>query len=203
MNHRLTLALATTAFICATSPATAGISTTFGGCVQIAPPTVANFPTLLGPVAQCWNEQQNLTGVIQADLISIPGSNSLPVPGTLVGTYDCHFIHFTSSSQPNVFGGVTFLTPIVAVAWGDTMLDNTDGVWGATGTTYPTGTLGRGINAAAIVSAAGNTVNFQFAGLPGFLEIEQLRVWTVAVPAPGSCSLAAIGGLAALRRKRR
>jgi len=195
--------LATLTVLLAAAPfGSAAITSTLGGCVQISPPAVADFPTLNGPFAQCWDEQQNRTGVVQADLISIPGSNSFPVPGVLFGTCDSHFIHWTASSVQQVSGTVFFNNPVVAVAWGDNFLDLTDGAWGAGGTIYPTGQIGRGINAAALVSAAGNMVHFQYTGVSGAIEIEQLRVWT-QVPTPGGCSVAAIGGLAALRRKRR
>lgn len=183
--------------------ASAAITGTFGACTQIAAPAVADFPFLVGPGAQAWNEQTNVTGTVFANLTTNPGSNSGPTPGILTGTYDSHFIHWSSIPLPQVLGAVTFSSPIVAVSWGDTTLDLTDPTWGAGGTVYPTGSAGRGINSAAIVQVIGNMLRFEYHAPTGALEIEQVRVWTHSVPAPGACSLAALGGITVLRRKRR
>ena len=201
MKNLIALGLVSAATIAGT--AGAAITSTFGGCTQIAPPPMADFPFLVGPNAQCWDEQVNVTGTIFADLTTNPGSNSLPTPGVLIGMYDSHFIHWTGVPNPQVIGGVIFSAPIAAVAWGDTFLDLTDATWGAGGTAYPTGAAGRGITAAALVSVTGNMLRFEYTGLPGAIEIEQLRVWTHSVPAPGACSLGAMAGIAALRRRRR
>lgn len=175
-----------------------------GQGTQIAPPTVANFPTLLGPLAQAWDEQQNVTissGVL-ADITANPGSSLTPTPGVVVGTFNSHFLHFTGVPAPGfAAGAITFDGPIVAVMFNDTTLDLSDYL-GAIGTTYPTGLVGRGLNSQSFVTVLGNTLRFNlFASTAGALEIEQVRVLTHPVPAPGTLALAA-GGLVMIRRRR-
>jgi len=201
VTNMKTASLSVAAVLFTASLASAAITSTFGGVTQIAPPAIADFPFLLGPVAQAWDEQPSVTGTIFADHIG-PGNNSSPTPGVLTGTYASHFIHWSSLPLPQVLGQVNFSNPVVAVAWGDTFLDLTDGTWGAGPTAYPTGSPFRGINSGALVSVFGNSVRFEFHGVTGAIDIEQMRVWT-AVPTPGAFSLAGLGGLAALRRKRR
>jgi len=199
-----TLSLLALALAAAAPLANAAISSTFGACAQIAPPTVANFPALSSPIGEAWNEQVNVTGLIFADLATNPGNSGGPTPGVLTGMYDSHFIHYSSLPPGVAIGGVIFSGPIVAVAWNDNTLDLTDATWGAGGTIYPTGQVGRGVNTSSGgVSVFGNMLRFNFLNQTGAVDIEQIRVWTQSVPAPGACSLAALGGLAALRRKRR
>ena len=193
--------LALLALVAAAPLANAAITSTFGACTQIAPPAVADFPFLTGPGAQAWDEQVSVTGTFFANQVG-PGNNSSPTPGVVTGTYASHFIHWSSFPLPQVIGQVNFSSPVVAVAWGDSFLDLSDGTWGAGATIYPTGSAGRGINSGALVSVFGNSVRFEYHGVTGALEIEQMRVWT-AVPTPGTFALAGLGSLAALRRKRR
>lgn len=196
--------IALVALAAAAPLANAAITSTFGACVQIAPPTIANFPNLSSPIAEAWNEQTNVTGTIFADLTTNPGNSGSPTPGVLTGMFDSHFIHYSSLPPGNVIGGAFFSSNIVAVAWNDTTLDLTDATWGAGGTIYPTGQIGRGVNTASGgVSVFGNMLRFNFLNQTGAIDIEQVRVWTHSVPAPGACSLAALAGVTALRRKRR
>ncbi len=158
----------------------------------------------MGPLAQVWNEQQGQTGVVFADLTTNPGNSGAPTPGAnLFGTFDSHFIHFTGGSAGLAVGTVTFSGPIVMVAWSDQNLDITDGTWGAGGTVYPTGQIGRGMNANGWIWVAGNTLHFDFNAINPAFEIEQVRVWTTPVPAPSTFSLACLGGLMGLHRRRR
>ncbi len=182
--------------------AAAAITSTFGACTQIAPPAIADFPFLNAPIAEAWDEVASGSGVVFADLTTNPGNNGSPTPGVLSGTYDSHFIHFTAMTPGTAVGGVIFSGQIVAVAWNDTTLDLTDGAWGAFGTLYPTGQIGRGINSAAQVSVFNNMLRFDFQNATGAIEIEQVRVWTVPVPAPGVLSLAGIGSVMILKRRR-
>lgn len=180
------------------------IVSVLGAVTQISPPTIANFPTLNGPLAQTWDEQQSVnisTGVL-ADITANPGSSLTPTPGVVSGTYNSHFLHFTGNAAiPPATGQITFDGPIVAVMFNDSTLDLSDFV-GAIGTTYPTGQVGRGIGPQSTLSVLGNTLRFTLAaGLNGALDIEQVRVLTQPVPAPGPLVLAA-SGLLMFRRRR-
>ncbi len=196
-----TILSAAAALLVASSFASAAISSFTSNVTQLFSPPVADFPALVGPFAQAWDEQQNRSGTVFADHIG-PGNNTFPSPGILTGTFDSHFIHWSNVPGFQITGQVNFNNPVIAVAWGDNFLNLTDGAWGDPATLYPTGNVGRGINPAAVVVVFGNSVNFEYHGVTGAIEIEQMRVWTL-VPAPGACSFAALGGLAALRRKRR
>ncbi len=182
--------------------AAASISSTFGACTQIAAPLVADFPTLVGPGAEVWNERQNTNGLVIADLTTNSGNSGFPTPGSFQGIYDSHFIHFTGLSPNQAVGGVIFSGNIVAVAWNDLNLDLTDAIWGAPVTTYPTGQFNRGMNSLGFLSISGATLNFDFRCFSPVLEIEQVRVWTV-IPAPGAATLAGLGGLFTVGRRRR
>ncbi|MFA6046823.1 MAG: hypothetical protein WC718_17710 [Phycisphaerales bacterium] len=175
-----------------------------GQGVQIAPPTNANFPTLLGPLAQCWDEQQNvaISAGVFADITTNPGSSLTPTPGVVVGTFNSHFLHFTGVPAPGfAAGAITFDGPIVAVMFNDTTLDLSDYL-GAIGTTYPTGQVGRGLNGQSFVTVLGNTLRFNlFGSTAGAIDIEQVRVLTHPVPAPGALALAG-SGLLMFRRRR-
>lgn len=185
----------------------AAITSVTGQGVQISPPVLADFPVLTGPLADAWDEQVNVTapsGGVQVDMLVGGGfmTSGAPTGGVLTAIYDSHFVHFTAG--PNGFqavGSVTFNAPIEAVIFSDLFLDLSDGIFGAGGTTYPTGQFGRGINPGTFLIASGNVLQFDFLGIPGAIEIEQVRVLT-RVPTPGSVALGALGVLTALRRKR-
>ena len=195
------IALSLTAAAAISSLASGSITGTLGAATQISPPIVADVPFLMGPNVQVWDEQQNRTGLVFADLTTNAGNSAFPTPGVLTGNFDSHFIHFTGGSAGFASGTVFFSNTIAAVAWNDSNLDLTDATWGALGTTYPTGQVFRGMNTNGFLSVSGNAIHFNFNALNPAFEIEQVRVWTL-VPAPGACSLAAIGGLLAFRRRR-
>ncbi len=185
----------------------AAITAWSGQAQLIAAPVLADFPVLTGPLADAWDEQVNVTtpsGGVQVDMLVNGGfmTSGAATPGVVVGIYDSHFVHFTAG--PNGFqavGTVTFNAPIEAVIFSDTFLDFSDGIFGAGGTTYPTGQIGRGINPGTFLIANGNVLSFDFLGIPGAIEIEQVRVLT-RVPTPGSVALGGLGVLVALRRRR-
>ncbi|MGD9692192.1 MAG: hypothetical protein AB7G17_12210 [Phycisphaerales bacterium] len=182
------------------------ISTVVGMGTQIAPPAVANFPTLTGPLVDAWDEQQNVTlpaaGVL-VDMFVNGGSmtSGAPTAGVVTGVVDSHFLHLTSGPLPFVSGTVTFSGAILGVIYSDLWLDLSD-TYGAFGTVYPTTVPLRGMNTTGFLSAAGNTLQFQFQAQTGAIEIEQVRVLTRAVPAPGGVCLGALGMLAGMRRRR-
>ena len=182
----------------------AAIVSVTGSVTQIAPPPIANFPTLVGALAQCWDETQNVknsAGVL-ADITTNPGSSFTPTPGLVFGTFNSHFLHFSNVPAPAFASGtITFDGPIVAVMFRDVTLDLSDGL-GALGTVYPTGQVGRGLNGQSNVSVLGNTLTFNlFGAATGALDIEQVRVLTHPVPAPGALALAG-AGLVLVRRRR-
>lgn len=182
----------------------AAIVSVTGSAVQIAPPAIANFPALAGPLAQCWDEQQNVVvsaGVL-ADITTNPGSSFTPTPGFVFGTFNSHFLHFSNVPAPGfATGTITFDGPIAAVMFRDSTLDLSDGL-GAPGTTYPTGLGGRGLNGQSSVTVLGNTLSFNLAtAATGALDIEQVRVLTHPVPGPGALALAG-AGLVFVRRRR-
>lgn len=186
--------------------ASAAVSGVTGQGQLIAPPPVANFPGLTGPLADVWNEQTNVTlpaSGILVDMLVNGGfmSSNAPTPGVVTGAVDSHFIHFTAGSVSQAAGQVTFSAPILAVIYSDVWLDQSDFL-GAFGTTYPTGQPFRGMNNLGIVVANGNVLDFNFADFSGAVEVEQVRVLTRAIPAPGAAALAAVGGLMMARRRR-
>ena len=172
---------------------------------QIASPPIANFPAINNPFAQCWDEQQArpLSAPLLADMTTNPSTNGTAVPGNVIGTYNSHFIHW--STLPPIMaanGTVTFDGQIRYVFYGDSTLDASDPAYGAFGTVYPTGQASRGISAATLISINGATLTINFASLAGTIDIEQVRVLTDLVPTPGSLALLGLGGLMAARRNR-
>ncbi len=186
-----------------TTPALASIQATALGCQQIAPPALANFPTLLGPMAQAWDEQQGVqVAGIFCDMTVNPSNSSGPTPGFVTGVVDSHFIHFTHASTFLVSGDIWFNNPIVGVIFNDGPLNTSDWL-GAGGTLYPTGQGGRGTSLAngSNIMINGNYLHFTFNDFSPVVEISQVRVLT-QVPAPGAAALAGLGGLMVLRRRR-
>lgn len=188
----------------AAASAHAAIVGTTGVAMQIGNPPIANFPPLTGPNAFCWDEQQNVlvSAGAFADLTVNPGNSGSPTPGLVIGTFDSHFVHWADFSGVNGTGTITFSGNIEAVMFNDIPLDLSDPTFGALGTAYPTGQALRGLNAQSFLSISGNTLAFNFMPFPGAIEIEQVRVLTRPVPAPGAAALAGLGGLLVFRRRR-
>ncbi|CAG0968428.1 hypothetical protein PHYC_01109 [Phycisphaerales bacterium] len=181
----------------------AAITGTAGMVTFGAPPPIANFPPLIGPTAQAWDEQQNIVvPPLMCEMTVNPSNSTTLTPGPVAGLVNSHFIHFTHFPAISATGDVFFSEPIVGVIFRDLSLDMSDGPAGALGTIYPTGQMFRGLNAGTIF-ISGNTLHFDFINpVPGIQEITQVRVLTRPVPAPGAAALAGIGGLLALRRRR-
>lgn len=194
---------------CGVSAGVAGaaISGVVGNGQLISPPAIANFPTLTGPLADAWNEQTNVTlpssGVL-VDMFVNGGfmTSGAATPGVVTGVVDSHFLHWTAGPVPQAIGTVTFSMPILGVIFSDTLLDATDALLGWGGTTYPTTLAQRGMNPFGSLVANGNTLQFNFLSAAGFIDIEQVRVLTRAVPAPGGVCLGVLGLAAGLRRRR-
>lgn len=185
-------------------PATASITGTTGMVTQISAPASALPGALTAANAWAWDEQQSiLLSGMPVDLSTNPSNSFLPVPGSLSTLVDSHFIHFDGVPGANVTGTVTFSSPILGVQYGDTFLDLSDAI-ASTGTIYPTSMPGRGFfnwTGADFVDINGSTLTFEldFVGTP---DLEQVRVFTRAVPAPGSFALLSLGGLLGARRRR-
>jgi MYXO-CTERM domain-containing protein len=182
-----------------------------GGAVQIAPPTNAQYTALPGPPAYCWDE---LSGVSSTALLVNTIGNGVFTGGSYGpfvagGVFDSHMIHFDAGQGVAlVQGSVTFSGNIIAVIYENNLLDISDGLLGAPGTTYATGDPFRSHASALGASSytvSGSTINFTLwansvAGWPN--KMAQLRVLTDGtVPAPGAVALLGLAGL--VRRRRR
>ena len=187
------------------------ITSVAGQAVQIAPPTNALYTALPGPPAFCWDEQSGVTST--ALLVNTIGNGTFTGgswgPTLAAGVYDSHMIHFDASTGVAVVqGSVTFSGNIVAVIYENNLLDISDGLLGAPGTTYATGDPFRSHSSALGTSSytvAGNTLNFtlwanSFAAWSN--KMAQLRVLTDGtVPAPGAVALLGLAGLVGRRRR--
>ncbi len=182
-----------------------------GQAVQIAPPASAVYTALPGPPAFCWNEQSGVSST--ALLVNTIGNGVFTGgswgPTLAAGVFDSHMIHFDASTGVAVVqGSVTFSGNIVAVIYENNLLDISDGLLGAPGTTYATGDPFRSHASALGASSytvAGNTINFSLwansiAAWPN--KMAQLRVLTDGtVPAPGAVALLGLACLVGRRRR--
>lgn len=193
------LALAGTAL-----PAAASIIGTTGMVTQIGAPANCLPGSLTAFNAWAWDENQSIPlSTMPLDLSTNPSNSFTPVPGSLSGLVDSHFIHFDGIPGTVITGTVSFNNSILGVQYSDTFLDLSDAI-ASTGTIYPTGFSGRGFTnwtGADFIDINGSLLTFQLtcAGQP---DVEQVRVFTRAVPAPGAAALLALGGLCAARRRR-
>jgi uncharacterized repeat protein (TIGR01451 family) len=129
--------------------ALAAIVSTSGAVVEIAPPPSVEFDVFTDDFEiRAFNEQQGI--VLSEDLpvdISSEGTYQQEeelTPGTIpAGTkVYSHFIHFEqtgASESVTLAGSVKFDTAILGVITAYSNLDNTDRLFGAPGTRYPTG----------------------------------------------------------------
>lgn len=174
------------------------------------PPLNAQQFALTGLTAYCWNEQSGVTSSATVVNLTAPGTYTGPGAnlGVVSGTFDSHFIHFDPGTAfGGVGGSVSFNSAIRAVIYDETLLTNTDGFFGAGGTTYATGNPFRSMNANAlggnVITYAANTINFQLGVFPGQVNrMVEIRVLTDVVPTPGTGALALAGTLLATRRRR-
>ncbi len=185
--------------------ATASIVTVSGACTQIGAPIGCNLGQLTGFTAYAWNEQQNKTLSLSVDMLNNPGSSLAPIPGSVNGVYDSHFLHF--EPIPGAIGAqgtVTFNNPIVAVIFSNTNLDLSDAPAGAFGTSYPTFYPIRGLSTVpqSWVTINANVLTFDLHTVIPTQFLNQVRVLTQA-PAPGSAALLGMAGIACARRRRR
>ncbi|MBX3377104.1 MAG: hypothetical protein KF678_08890 [Phycisphaeraceae bacterium] len=186
-------------------PASAAIVGVTGMTTWLGVPPPNCTPTALtGQFAFCWDEQQNVLLNQPVDMVNNPGSSNAAVPGFVNGVYDSHFLHFDNQmGTPPATGTITFNNPIVAVIYGNNLLDLSDPTAGAFGTVYPTGFPFRGLFTApsSFVTVLGNTLSFDLNTFHPVYVIDQVRVLT-AVPAPGSFALLTIAGGLVMRLRR-
>ncbi|MGH7243165.1 MAG: PEP-CTERM sorting domain-containing protein [Phycisphaerales bacterium] len=205
MNSRtLNALIAGSTLVLGAGTASATITSVSGTTTPLgSPPVSAASGFLMGPTTYAWNEQQNVfTTGVYCDMLNNPGFSTSPVPGTIVGAFDSHMLHFQLPTGGGVGGSVTFSGQIIGVMFVGLSLDNTDATFGSGGTVYPTGDPGRGLNAFSSFSINANVLTYQFATLPPSKDIIEVRVLTHPVPAPGAMALLGLGGSVAGRRRR-
>lgn len=192
--------------------ASAAIVSVSGQALQIVPPLTTVSGALAGPPAYCWDEQSGVSST--ALLVNTIGNGTFTGgswgPTVVGGVFDSHMVHFDAALGVAVAqGSVTFSGNIVAVIYENNLLDISDGLLGAPGTTYLTGNPLRSHASnlgASSYTVAGNTLNFTlwanaFPGHPNY--IAELRVLTDSVPAPGAVALLGLAGVAGRRGRRR
>jgi hypothetical protein len=205
-THTTMLSLAALATLSGLAPKAQAVITAVSGQTNWlgTAPLACGPGQLTGWQAYAWDERQNVSLNVIADMVNNPGSSNAPLPGALAGNFDTHFIHFEPiAGVANVQGTVTYSGQILGVIFRALNLDGTDATAGALGTAYPTGYPFRGLNGApSNFSINGNTLTYDFWTLAPNVDVVQVRVLTPATPAPGPVALMGLGGLMCARRRR-
>ncbi len=206
MRTALALSVGVVGVACLASGAAAAITGFTGSAFQIGSP-VSCLPTILptGNQVFVWDEQQGVTVTgLPVELSINPSNTGSPTSGLVSGLLDSHFIHYDHFGQAN--GTVTFALSIVGVAYIDTSLDVSDAVTGSLGTAYPTSNATRGAFSLPFlndfIDINGNVLTFKIDTISPVNDFTQIRVYTKAVPAPGTIALLTAGGLLTARRRR-
>lgn len=211
MNNLAIIVPASLASLALAASAHGAITSVAGQALQIAPPASAIYTALPGPPAFCWDEQSGVSST--ALLVNTIGPGTFTGgswgPSLAAGVFDSHMIHFDAGQGVAVVqGSVTFSGTIIAVIYENNLLDISDGLLGAPGTTYATGDPFRSHSSALGASSytvAGNTISFTLwanstAAWPN--KMAQLRVLTDGtVPAPGAVALLGLAGFVGRRRR--
>lgn len=206
-----TLATLVSASLVASS-AHGSIVSTSGQMIQIAPPpSLQTGQQAYGTYAVAINEKQNVlfNGVVDR-LNPVPGFNytTSTVSPAVVSTYvNSHIIHFddTNAGNPrnNIVGTVTFDSPIIGLIYINTRLNTSDGQLGNIGTTvYPFGVPNRGFAVAYSGLDTARLLNPYTIQVTLGAAMDQIRVLTLPVPAPGAMALLPLAGLLTARRRR-
>lgn len=210
MNRNKILISCPLASLAVVASAHGAITSVSGQALQISPPVTAIYTALPGPPAFCWDEQSGVSST--ALLVNTIGGGTFTGgswgPTLAPGVFDSHLIHFDAGQGVAVVqGSVTFSGTIIAVIYENNLLDISDGLLGAPGTTYATGDPFRSHATnlgASLYTVAGNTLTFTLwanstAAWPN--RMAELRVLTDAVPTPGAFALLGIAGLVGRRRR--
>jgi hypothetical protein len=207
MNARAKLTTLATLTLAAltTTGAHAGIASVGGMTTWVTSPSGnCGLGGMAGFNAFAWDEQQNAALALSVDQTN-NGPDSGAIPGFLSGTYHSHFIHWEPlPGAIGANGSVTYNDPIVGVMFTALNLDNSDAPAGHSSVTYPTTYAFRGIGGfpPSTINVTGNTISFNFQSFAPNIQVVQVRVLT-RIPAPGSVALLGLGGLTAIRRRRR
>lgn len=204
------LTLAAAAFVAAS--AQASIVSTSGQMTQIAPPpSLQTGQQAFGTYAVAIDEKQNISfnGIVDrlGPSFATNYTNSNVASMFYAGPVNSHIIHFddTNVGNPrnNIVGTVTFDTPIIALIYTNTRLDQTDAQCGNIGTTvYPLGVGNRGFSVAYSGLDTARVLNAYTIEVTLGAAIDQIRVLTYAVPSPGAAALLPLTALLAPRRRR-
>jgi hypothetical protein len=118
-----------------------------------------------------------------------------------------HVGHLSGSGSPNLLGSVTFDTDVVGIMVKSTRMGGTDDLFGNPGTDYAPGASARGLELfqGDWLELSGDfrtvTVNFEIRNFIDEIRIITLQSTGPAVPGPAG--IAALVGLAKIRRTRR
>jgi hypothetical protein len=178
------------------------------GAIQIIAPPASVKPNALQNdlLINTFAEHRDLTlasavhvdntaaGTFQHDSSLVPGTIAM---GTEVDSY---FFHSDTTKSSTVYeASVTFTTPILGVIVLSHSLDATDAALGFSGTVYPTGDSGRGLELSPnqdffTISPDHLTITLHF---DTHNNVDQIRVLTeaTAVPEPATAALLGLGGV--------
>lgn len=177
--------------------ASAAVLSVTGDVTLIAAPgTVSNATPGNNTTMYAFDEIQNF--LLGADLVTSSGTI---LAGTRVNSQMILLNRESGRSSLELAGAVTFDSMILGLITTTAGLAATDAILGAAGTTYAT-FFARGLEGGETLGIAGDTLSLVLrVTQPG----DWLRVVTIAaipVPAAGFLLLGALGGLAALRRRK-
>ncbi|MHC4415805.1 MAG: hypothetical protein ACYS0G_11020 [Planctomycetota bacterium] len=201
------------AVLATTSVANAAITDAAGAVVQISTPTSVLLGDLQSStVIFSFNERENLAlpfdlwvdaseaGRYRRETELTPAT--IPA-GTLV---NAHILHLDpiGSNVVELTGSLTFDQDILGLIVLDASLDASDGILGAPGTLYPTGAAGRGFEGPHdIFTIEPDLRTLTINNLRASTMIDQIRVITAAIPAPGVLALFGLAALTVVRPRRK
>lgn len=177
-----------------------------GEVLATAPTSVTNAAPVNSPLIQGFNEQTGVSLLNNLTMENYTAADTSAVLGTVV---DSHMFFINQESgKPDPLVTTTaefsFSETILGVITSLTGLDNTDSIFGASGTTYEAGFTARGLEGNDAVSFSGNTLTLTFAiTQPGdwVRVITASSVPAVPLPAGAPLLLAGLGAFGWMRRR--